>query len=453
MLAELPQPIHVRYEAGHLNVSGPVPQRLRITAQAMLHNLIPSVSDRSIDLICIAAGAYTVDRISKRGRTKANEAGIRTFPICFHVADLSYWSQAAVVNRIAELLNFLTGDLWLVSFEGQERAVARSPQTMLDFGIARRPSHVALYSGGLDSAAGLACELLRGQRDFLLLTASHQTSIRRRAIDQINALKHVVPEARTLSHASFIVNLEGSERLRKQETTQRVRGFLFCASAAVLAAAAGAGKVHIYENGHGAINLPLSAGGLSNGFSTRGAHPTFLKMMEVLVSEALSSELCFVLPFLPMTKAAMVAELAKTPGLANWAQMSRSCVHSSWRERGVAHCGECPACIERHQAFVAAGVVDRTPYSEHRIWEASNALNNDYLRAYLDAALGWVKGDPRVQQRLEVYRILSELESHDTEGLAALHRQHAAETLSVYGDLLDYLEKEPSANTDLQAVA
>lgn len=453
MPAELPQQIHIRYEDGHLNVTGAISQRLRITAQSMLHNLISNVSDRSIDLICIAAGAYTVDRINKRGKTKANEAGLRTFLICFHVSDLDYWSQPQVIDRIAELLNFLTGDLWLVSFEIQNRSVARNPQTMIDFGITWRPSHIALYSGGLDSAAGLACELLRGQRDFLLLTASHQTFVRRRAIDQVNALKHFIPNARSLSHASFIVNLEGSYRLRKQETTQRARGFLFCASAAVLAAATGTNEVHIYENGHGAINLPLSTGGLSNGFSTRGAHPTFLRMMGALASDALSSQLRFVLPFQPLTKASMVAELAKTPDLAKWAQASCSCMHSSWRERGIAHCGECPACIERHQAFVAAGVVDMTPYSRRKIWEAPDPLSNDYLRAYLDTSLGWIKGDSQVRQRLETHRILSELESYDGEALVALHHQHAVETLSVYGSLLNYLAQEPNANTSWRAVA
>jgi len=203
MLAELPQQIHIRYEAGHLNVTGALSQRLRITAQSTLQNLIPNISDRSIDLICIAAGAYTVDRISKRQKTKANDAGLRTFPICFHVADLGYWSQPKVIDQIAELLNFLTGDFWLVSFEIQKRSVTRNPQTMIDFGTNWQPSHISLYSGGLDSAAGLVCELLRGQRDFLLLTASHQTSVRRRAIDQINALKHFIPHARSLSHASF----------------------------------------------------------------------------------------------------------------------------------------------------------------------------------------------------------------------------------------------------------
>lgn len=454
MLAELPLPIHVRYETGHLDVSGAMSQRLRITAQAMLHNLLPSISDRSTDLICIAAGAYAVDRISKRCRTKANEAGLRTFLICFHVADPVYWGQPEVVDRIAELLNFLTGDLWLVSFARHDQPISPpNRQAVLDLNDTWRPSHVALYSGGLDSAAGLACQLLRGQHDFLLLTAGHQSSIRRRALDQVKALAHILPSAGSIGHASFVVNLEGASRLREQETTQRARGFLFYASAAVLAAACSIHQIDVYENGHGAVNLPLSAGALSNGFSTRGAHPAFLKMISALASDALSTALTFELPFQWMTKAAMVAELASTPKLASWVHRSRSCVHTTWREIGITHCGECPACIERHQAFLGAGVVDSTSYSRRSIWKAADPLQDDYFRAYLDDALGWVEGDPRVRQRLDEHCVLSDLETIDVESLADIHRKHAIETLSVYGRLLGYRVTKPSASANWKAVA
>ena len=94
-----------------------------------------------------------------------------------------------------------------------------------------------------------------------------------------------------------------------------------------------------------------------------------------------------------------------------------------------------------------------TPYSRRKIWETPNPLCNDYLRAYLDTSLGWVKGDSRVRERLKTHRILSELESYDSEALVALHHQHAVETLSVYGDLLDYLVQGHNANTSWQAVA
>ncbi len=263
-------------------------------------------------------------------------------------------------------------------------------------------------------------------------------------------LKHILPSAGSLSHASFVVNLEGAGRLREQETTQRARGFLFCASAAVLAAACSIREIAVYENGYGAINLPLSEGALSNGLSTRGAHPTFLRMISAICTDALSTDLTFILPFLWMTKADLVSELAKTPGLVTWAQTSHSCVHTSWRERNATHCGECPACIERHQAFLGAGVMDSTPYGLRKVWEGRDPLRNDYLRAYLDFASRWVNDDPRVFEHFQSHRVLSKLEDLDEERLITLSRRYATEALSVYGGLMNDARHESRVEIDAE---
>src|SRR5690606_4821744 len=116
-----PETIHVRYADGYLDVTGPVSQRLQITAQSMLLELMDHVSSRSVDLLCVASGAYTVDRLFKRKKTLANEAGIRTFSICFHVADWDYWRQPVVIERIVDVLHELTGDNWIIEFAHHQR--------------------------------------------------------------------------------------------------------------------------------------------------------------------------------------------------------------------------------------------------------------------------------------------------------------------------------------------
>jgi 7-cyano-7-deazaguanine synthase in queuosine biosynthesis len=450
VLAKLPETTHVKYDSGLLTISGPVAKRLRISAQAMLQNLMDCVGARSIDLICIAAGAYAIDRISRRSRTKQNQAGVRCFPVCFHVSDLNFWVQARMVDQVSEILNFLTGDLWLVSFKAHARPAAGNCQGLLDLNDAQRPSHVALYSGGLDSAAGFANQLIEGKRDFLLLTAGHQSSIRGRARDQVASLKRLLPTAGAISHASFVVHLEGSGRIRDQETTQRARGFLFCTSAAILAAACSVRDIEIYENGHGAINLPLCTGALTDGFSTRGAHPEFIRLISILVSDALEIPLSFKLPFFGSTKAEMVSGLKGVPGLTSWAMASRSCVHTSWRQGGITHCGKCMACIERHQAFAGAGVDDLTPYSDNKVWELEDAMANDFLRAHLDTAVGWRDGCERTQRRFDAHRILSGIEYLNAAELLELHRRHASETLKVFGHLM---ERAPTSRAKLSEKA
>ncbi|MCD9098064.1 7-cyano-7-deazaguanine synthase [Luteimonas fraxinea] len=431
MLAEVPSQLQVRYADGYLEVeSGVVTRHMSISAQAMINDLLACVDERSIDFISIAAGAYAIDRIYRRKASIRNEAGLRTIPVCFHVADFDYWSQPHVADQIAELLNFLSGDFWLVSFSAQKRSTPPGHQEVLDFGSDWRPSRVALYSGGLDSAAGLACAIQAGQRDIVLLTAGHQSAIRRRAKDQVKALQRALPNAGSISHASFVMRLEGSGRIRDQEATQRSRGFLFCVSGAVLAAVCGVDVVDVYENGHGAINLPLVGGGLSSGFSTRGAHPAFLSMMTRLASDVLERSIRFELPFAQMTKADMVARLAHPPGLVSWAQQSRSCIHTSWREPGISHCGYCAACIERHQALEGGGAVDITPYSRP-LWEQSTALDDDYFRSYLWQAQRWMRGDLGIKERLDDHCALPHLTA-SSEDLILLHQHHAAEVLRVY---------------------
>lgn len=456
MLAEAPSTINVRYELGHVQLSGAVNQRVKITAQALIQRLMERVGNRSIDLICIAAGIYAMDRVVKRSKSASNESGIRTFVVCFHVADLEYWRRQTVTNQLTEILHFLTGDYWLISVAPHARDENRRHQGILSLANAARPSRVALYSGGLDSAAGLACQLLRGHRDLLLLSVGHQSTIRRGCVDQVRELRHILPQAASLYHASFVIHLDHAETMRRQEQTQRARGFLFCTSAAIVASACGIRDIDVFENGPGAINLPLVSGALSDGLATRGAHPAFLLKISEFVSQALGSEIAFHLPFIEQTKASMIAELISTPFLTSWVQKSRSCVHSSWREPGITHCGVCPACIERRQAFLAAGVVDAfTRYSKD-VFLLDDPLEDDYLRSYLDDALAWKRGkrgDSAVRKRLDEHRILSDLGHLPIDKMDALLRKHASEKLAVYGNLIDGASLAPSANSEWRAVA
>src|SRR5690606_29891616 len=123
-----------------------------------------------------------------------------------------------------------------------------------------------------------------------------------------------------------------AKRISLQERSQRSRAFLFYATAAVIAQACEIENIEVFENGVGAINLPLMTGMLAGGLATRGAHPTFLKLMSQLASAVAEKPIRYSLPFATQTKAEMLAPL-KAHRLDSWAQLSRSCVHTSWRER------------------------------------------------------------------------------------------------------------------------
>lgn len=429
----------VRYEDGRVFVLGAIDQRMSFHVDRMLGGIVNMPNPRSIDLLCIAAGCYGIDRSVKRTKRKGNENGTRTLRVCFDVSDVVFWQQPSIIDQVAEILAFLTGDVWLPSF-AQATTGQRNygVQTRLDIDWPVPPTRVALYSGGLDSAAGLASRLLTGTTDYLLLTIGHQSSIRRNCMDQIKLLRHHLDAASRLAHASLVVSLDGgkSERLSYQEKSQRVRGFLFCAAAAVVASALDIGEIDIFENGVGAINLPLMEGMLMDGLSTRGAHPGFLDKMTRLVSSVFNTNIAYVLPFLTHTKSDVIRSLANCPHLLDWAQSSRSCVHTSLRSKGFKHCGKCPACIERRQAFIAAGVMESQlhPYKDD-LFSIEDPLFDDYLRCYLENATDWINHDPCVSDRLHRHLIASDMDHLNGCDVAALYLRHARETLSVYGSI------------------
>jgi len=437
MRAESPLAIHVHYEEGVVSLSGAIQQQSRISAESMLHSLLERTSQRSIDLLSIAAGVYAIDRVSKRVCGEQNECGIRTLRVVFDVSDYTYWTQDVITNQLTELLCFLTGDTWLISFNRQPRSHrSASNQRPLQF-EGPHPSRVGLYSGGLDSAAGFAKRLCDHDQTHMLLTVGHQSAIRLNCVGQLRTLKGLLTQAPAFYHASFMVRFDKgvAGKMRDQEQSQRARGFLFCAAAGITADACGIEVVELFENGVGAINLPLTEGGLIDGLTTRGAHPGFLDKMSRLLSSVFEKPLSFTLPFLQQTKAEMVRSLVPFPHMITWAQRSRSCVHTSLRVARKRHCGRCPACIERRQAFKAADAQEDVSDYQHDLFNDEGPADPSYILCYLENARWWLASDPDVRTRLERHRILSKIEHLPQESMEDLYKRHAAEAQLTYGDL------------------
>lgn len=425
----------VRYDRGRVSLSGDVDQDVVITAQSMLHHLLETASQRSIDLIAIATGVYALDRAFKRERTVENESGIRTLRVAFEVSDFKFWKRADITEQLTDLLYLLSGDTWLVSFVKRiSTHEAKPAQRRLDL---QRPfpTRVALYSGGLDSAAGLANRLRAGDQTYMLLTVGHHDKIRAHGHAQVEKLRCLM-KAPMLHHADFRVRLDGGVAgvMKRQEQSQRVRGFLFCAAAALLADACEIDEIELFENGVGAVNLPLTEGGLLDGMFTRGAHPGFLLKMESLTNKLFGKPLRFSLPFLGQTKAEMLRPLVAVPHIAEWLKRSMSCVHTSIRVRGKRHCGRCPACIERRQAFRCAGIAESVNDYDTDIYSQPLTKKEDraYLLTYLQNARWWMSGDDIVKNRLARHCLYTDSTHLPMPQIENLLTRHAAESLSTY---------------------
>ena len=422
-----------------VHVRGDVEQDLRMVVDAPLRSLLSHPTPRSMDLLTIAAGVYAVDRAVKRKASDRNETGIRSLRLNFAVHDLPFWQRADISEAVTQILCFLTDENWSLTFKrAAAEPLSTDRQSRMDFPLNPRPGRIALFSGGLNSAAGLASRVLMGEGDYLLLTVGHHHRLRRQCADQIQQLSHQTGTPRQL-HATLVVRQSGgvARRMSHQEGSQRSRGFLFTAAAGVVAQACNVGDIEVFENGVGAINLPVMAGMLSGGMATRGAHPTFLRWMGQLASAVAEQPIRYTLPFVASTKAEMLLPL-RAHGLGDWLQLSRSCVHTSLRERKMSHCGQCPGCIERRQAFAAAGVCERIAdnYIVDLLADVPLAPDNaDYLRRYVDDAEGWLSGDPSVRRRLAWHLAGTDVPSEQHVAIARLQCRQAREVMETLGHL------------------
>ncbi|MEP7097634.1 MAG: 7-cyano-7-deazaguanine synthase [Dokdonella sp.] len=433
--------------ADHVYVEGAVKQSAKLNADGFFKALLTLPSHRCLDLLRIASGTYVVDRISKRKKRGHNEEGIRKLHLVFEVHDFVFWKQSEISESLTAVLSFLTDDDWSLDFEQMQRVPGDlGHQDFLDLPRPFHPRHAALYSGGLDSAVGLANRILQGANDFMLVTVGHQSGLHRRVREQLNgnerrrALDGLVFDSKggpvRVMHSTLTTSLEGgkSRRMRQQEKTQRTRAFFFCAAAAIAAKAYGVEDIEMFENGVGAINLPLMTGMLGSGLTTRGAHPTFLRLMSELSTQVTESPIRFKLPFESSTKAEMMQQL-RTPELAIWAQESRSCVHASLRQFGKTHCGRCAACIERRQAFAAAGIEERLDsYQTNALVEPLDTLDeSDYLHLYQLDAAKWIERSPSVRRRMINHLRLTGIPPEQDEKIIELQVRHSHEVLRTFG--------------------
>lgn len=422
----------------HVYVTGGLQQSVKLNANGFFRALLRLPTSRCVDLLRIAAGIFTIDRIFKRERSELDD-GMRRFDLTLEVRDLDFWRQEGIDALLEEILHFLTSDDWRVRFRSSTGDVGH--QDFLELPRPFQPKSAVLFSGGLDSAAGLAGQALAELNDVLLVTVGHQSGMHGRTSRQLNALKRILvgrtAEEFRFLHSTLTTSLERGKarRTRLQEPTQRTRSFLFCSAGAVAAHAYGLNGVQVLENGVGSINLPLMSGMLGNSLATRGAHPTFLGLMSKLVGYVINDAFHFDLPFRRLTKGEMLERLGAVQSLSSWLQESRSCVHTSMRKVGKTHCGVCPACIERRQAFACAGISEQADIyqTDILVQEEEKRVHSDYLELYRLDAHKWTIGDESARDRMRAHLRLTDLPTDLDKEFCALQLRHSHEVLRTFG--------------------
>lgn len=319
---------------------------------------IRQLTARQVDLVRLAMAIHLADARAKRLR-KTN--GHRRPVIELELLDPAFWDKPENAVRLKRCVDFLSGDDdW--SFRPRKDPVAGHCRLPTLFPCDGPKPIVNVYSGGLDSAAGLAARLANASgRNFIPVTVRYQSQRGRVVREQFDLLRtRGLTQSRQLRPfqiGAYTRNdrIKRDFGIRLREDTHRCRPFLFFAIAGLVAQLEMVDVVEVFESGIGAVNLPLVSGGYA-WRTTRSTHPEFLRLMADLVSEVNQAPLSYDLPFIGRTKAEMVGTLVQM-GLADLALKSVSCITHPLR-RGVSQkqCGYCPACVYRREALWQAGV-------------------------------------------------------------------------------------------------
>ena len=239
------------------------------------------LSPNVADLIEIAAAVQVVDRLQRRPPSnRSGECWAREIGLTLGVRNPARWNDERVAGPMRELLAWLTDDVWDLRFERRVAPAKSGEMVQFLFDVAPEGPAVALYSGGLDSLAGVVADVAAGAAPLLVTAIAN----RRQQQGQRQTILGVERELGVaLKRVGVEFHLRGNEA---RDNSHRSRGFGFLAIAAAVACIADIETIRVYENGIGAINLPCTRA-QSGAPATRSMHPESLRKAAAFFSAAL----------------------------------------------------------------------------------------------------------------------------------------------------------------------
>ena len=307
--------------------------------------------DRILDLLEIAAYVFCADRLTSRGPKDGLEqrSWARSFHFVIKVRDFDFWNMPSVKEKLKDALIFMSGDrTYHFTFQTGHFT---PPVDMLDkdtFQIEpQQDSKVILFSGGLDSLAGIVEHLEKSSSQLYLI--SHRSGQRRTARTQdqlIRALCKHYPNR--IEYFKFDCSLH---KISHVEATQRTRAFLYTSVAYALARALSQPKILVFENGITSINFPKRQD-MMNARASRTTYPKTITLLEDFFSEIFQPRIQIDTPFLWKTKTD-IFDILNRVGRKDLISSTVSCSHTFQHFGQGTHCGGCSQCIDRR--FAAYG--------------------------------------------------------------------------------------------------
>lgn len=309
------------------------------------------VSKEVEDFLFIASIIYTVDKMVSRKFGFDNWT--RELDVTIPVQCSQMFNN--ISDKLINILNFLTGDIWTLSFQKFEGTLFLSNNRRPSFEIDSIGA-VSLFSGGLDSLIGAIDWLETNKNEQLILVGHHDPKVPGPYNDQQN----VITELKKKYKNRFVeLLIRCGQNPTGKETTFRSRSLLFIALG-VYAAASLKKEVKLYipENGTIAINIPLTPSRRGT-CSTRTTHPHYLALVGDIL-KSIYNKVILENPYAFSTKGESVVSCKNQDILKKTALLTRSCAKSghthSWRIRTAKNCGRCMPCIYRRAALNKIGL-------------------------------------------------------------------------------------------------
>lgn len=334
--------------------------RFEDVARKFQHNIPP----RLMDFLEIASYVFTADCSTVRDEwtdTKREEPWGRNLAFLIAVREPQFWETPTVKGLMLELLRFLSDDNYSFQFVPLESdRKAQTPYFEFndkDDWPFYQPERVLMFSGGLDSLAGIVETAASGGKSILI---SHRpvSTLYARQKKLFDELNKKFP--RQLIHIPVWINKD--ERFSR-EPTQRTRSFLFAALGTLVAQSADARGIRFYENGILSVNLPVAEEVL-RARASRTTHPVALHLLSSLAAAVTERELPIDNPFLFKTKTEVVQSLS-THGATDLIALTCSCAHLMFQSGKKRHCGSCSQCIDRRFAVAGAGILPKDPETDY----------------------------------------------------------------------------------------
>jgi len=346
-----------RCEQRSLDVQG-IARNINLRIGDISKVLVSNIPDVLLDLLEVAAYVYCADQQTRRGSEYLTDYGTdwrREMIFRIPVRSHAIWQREEIHEALADMLGFLSDDHYTFEF-----VAARSPLAEKETYFshltdgADQPDEIALFSGGLDSFAGIVEAQALGRK--MVLVGHHAANkILNIQNELIGSLAKKASGPKLLFVPVNITNT-GSHPV---EYTQRTRSFLFASLAVVVARMFGKDEITFYENGVVSLNIPI-AGDVLGARATRTTHPRVIRGFESFFSLLLEREIVVRTPFQWMTKSEVVRKIDEHDA-ADLLAMTNSCTRPRIMTKIHPHCGVCSQCIDRRFSVIAAGLEKNEP--------------------------------------------------------------------------------------------